>query len=99
MARFPQDAKFDVIGKLRWTFGGKSGFEGILQEMREWRSDLHDIIDMIKFLHDSDKADDQSLYKRLFNIGGQAARNADEMDDIYHGRIGLSLLTDFTLYF
>jgi len=86
LSRLPSDGKFDFIGKVRWTFGRKSGYEAILQELKAWQSEVHDVVDAIKLLQDEEKEEDRALYKRLFEVGGIGVQRADVMDDVVHDR-------------
>ncbi|KAF7967998.1 hypothetical protein HWV62_32194 [Athelia sp. TMB] len=89
LSRFPRDEKLGFVGKLRWTFKGKSGYEAILHEMAEWRSEVRDVVDAMKLLQEEDKEEDRSLYKRLFEVcGGPGVRSADVMNDMLRGRGG-----------
>lgn len=92
LSRFSRDDKLDFVGKLRWTFKGKSGYEAILQEMAEWRSDVRDVVDAIKLLQDGEKEEDRSLYKQLFSVcGGPGIQSASRMDDALRGRESQSI--------
>ena len=87
LSRFPRDDKLNIMGKLRWTFKGKSGYGAILQEMAEWRREVHDVVDAIKLLQEDEKEEDRGLYRRLFeDCGGVGIRCADKMDDVLHNR-------------
>ncbi|KAL0563801.1 hypothetical protein V5O48_018263 [Marasmius crinis-equi] len=87
LTRFPREEKMSLKGKLRWTFKGKSGYEAILHEMAGWRSEVRDIVDIIKLLQEEEKEEDRNLYKQLFGVcGGTGIRSADAMDDVLHGR-------------
>ena len=87
LSRFPRDDKLNIMGKLRWTFKGKSGYGAILQEMAEWRREVHDVVDAIKLLQEDEKEEDRGLYKWLFeDCGGVGIRCADKMDDVLHNR-------------
>ena len=89
LSRFPRDDKLDFIGKLRWTFKGKSGYEAILHEMAEWRSEVRDVVEAIKLLQEEEKEEDRNLYKQLFGeCGGEGVRRADQMGDTLHSRGG-----------
>jgi hypothetical protein len=78
------------MDKLRWTFQGKSGYEAILHEMGEWRSEVRDVVDAIKLLQDEEKEEDRQLYKQLFEVGGgPGVRSADAMEDVLQGRTGV----------
>lgn len=89
LSRFPRDEKLSLVGKLRWTFKGKSGYEAILHEMAEWRSEVRDVVDIMKLLQEEEKEEDRKLYKQLFGLcGGPGIRSADMMDDVLHGRGG-----------
>jgi hypothetical protein len=87
LSRFPQDERFDVIGKLRWTFGGKSGHEAVLAEMEKWRSDLYLVVTAIKLLQEEEKNEDRDLYNQLFreDVGGRAVHSANVMDEVLRG--------------
>jgi hypothetical protein len=90
LSRFPHDDKFDFRGKLRWTFGGKSGYEAILKEMRDWKLDLSGVVEAIKFLQSPEKREEQVLFRKLFEIGGSGVRQADVMDRVLSERMGQS---------
>jgi len=92
MSRLPADAKFDLIKKLRWSFGGKNGYEAIIQEMKEWRSELNEVITAIKLIQDTTDATEgpkgRDCHRRLFRLGGAGLRQAGIMEDILCGRRG-----------
>jgi hypothetical protein len=62
LSRFPRNENFDFKGKMRWTFGGKSGHEAILEEMEKWRSDLYAVVTAIKLLQEEEQAEARDLY-------------------------------------
>jgi len=74
--------------KLRWTFGGKSGHDAILQELKEWEGEVNNIIIAMKLRQDRNTS--PALYKRLFETS-IAVRCADMMDDVLHERSGVLL--------
>ena len=84
LSRFPRDGKFDFKGKIRWTFGGKSGHEAILEEMEKWRSDLYAVVTAIKLLQEEEQDEARDLYNQLFaeEVGGRAVHSANVMDEL-----------------
>ncbi|KZV69915.1 hypothetical protein PENSPDRAFT_685932 [Peniophora sp. CONT] len=91
LSRFPRDEKLSIISKLRWTFKGKSGYEAVLQEMADWRREVHDVVDAMKLLQEDENDEDRVLYKQLFEVcGGPGVRSADAMDAVRRGRGDLS---------
>jgi hypothetical protein len=104
---FPRNEKFDFIGKMRWTFGGKSGHEAILAEMEKWRSDLWAVVAAIKLLQEEEQ--DRDLYDQLFaeEVGGKAVHSANVMDELRSSRsddqtgkfLDLSMTTISSSYF
>jgi hypothetical protein len=77
--------KLELMKKLRWAFGGKSGYGAILQELKQWEDEVAHVITAMKLRQDRDT--DPALYKRLFATS-IAVQRADEMDDLLHGRPG-----------
>ncbi|KAJ3761246.1 hypothetical protein EV360DRAFT_80416 [Lentinula raphanica] len=88
LSYLPPDRKLDIVGKLRWTFRGKSGFEAILQELNDWQSRAWFIIGAMKLLQEPDGSEEErALYRKLFasveRIG--SLREILAMDDVVHG--------------
>lgn len=77
--------------KIRWAFGGKSGYEAMLQEMKDWKTEVNEVLDAIKLLQDKVKEEDRQLYKQLFDAGGIGVQRAYVMDGIINRTSGTSI--------
>jgi hypothetical protein len=60
--------------------------------MAGWRSEVRDVVDIVKLLQKEEKEEDRALHKELFGVcGGAGIRSADIMNDVLHSRGGLSV--------
>lgn len=88
-SRFASGPGFEIVKKIRWTFGGKTGFEAILKEMQENQNALNYVITAIKLCVESGSltAEERPLAKKLYAAGGEGIRRADIMEDVVQGRL------------